>query len=256
MSSPPTATPSSPRLSRSEIANANALAAQARQLSSFSSSFATSEAQKLAANRRAKEAELDRLIERGVIGPNHYAEAEKVISITIKICENIIENPSDPKYRTIKATSKVLKNNIIDIKGGQELFVALGFRTVTIEFLQNWTFPIASKLNGLDRLEVLQIGVELLRVKEVETKKRAEKATQIRQTAKEEQEARRLEAVAGIEHDRLKVRERAAREAAARRGPAAQPASPTRTTTSRFNVDDDDEKGTYEEWDGEGNRLA
>jgi len=123
--------------------------------------------------------------------------------MVIKISENIIEHPSDPKYRTIKAASKTLKNNVIDIKGGQELFVAvrsrllfrlrgcslrelmissllfvlvsffkLGFRTKVIDFIENWIFPIESKLGGLDRLDVLEIGVELLKIKEVETKKR------------------------------------------------------------------------------------
>lgn len=124
------------------------------------------------------------------------------LQTVIKISANILDNPSDPKYRTIKAASKTLKNNIIDIKGGQELFVAvrfslflssegvrtvsssglsfslvvsvfqLGFRTKVIEFIESWTFPIESNLGGLDRLDVLQIGVGLLKIKEVETKKR------------------------------------------------------------------------------------
>jgi len=108
-------------------------------------------------------------------------------------------------------------------------------------------------------------------------------------TAKEEQEARRLEAVAGvsfsspvldsrlffclfhslisvvrplsillslqIEHDRLKVRERAARESASRHGPV-HATSPSRPTTSRTNMHSDDEGESYEEWDGEGNKLG
>lgn len=54
--------------------------------------------------------------------PDHRAPHQTLI----KISANIIENPSEPKYRTIKETNNSLKNKVLLIKGGPDYLIAVG----------------------------------------------------------------------------------------------------------------------------------
>jgi hypothetical protein len=91
---------------------------------------------------------LARVIEKEVIGGNSYTVSAACIEVRqrfnrishraesaqftfvpaftqtlLQIATNILSNPSEPKYRLIKATSHVLKNKVLSAKGGQEALV-------------------------------------------------------------------------------------------------------------------------------------
>lgn len=52
---------------------------------------------------------------------HHNASSQTLL----KISNNIIEDPRAPQKRTMKASNKALKTNVLDIKGGQDYLVAV-----------------------------------------------------------------------------------------------------------------------------------
>ena len=48
-----------------------------------------------------------------------------------KLLKNIIENPNEPKYRSIKKENSKLKELITKYKNGHELLILLSFKLVT-----------------------------------------------------------------------------------------------------------------------------
>ena len=48
-----------------------------------------------------------------------------------KLLKNIIENPDDPKYRSIKKENTKLKDLITKYKNGHELLLLVSFKLVT-----------------------------------------------------------------------------------------------------------------------------
>lgn len=77
----------------------------------------------------------------------------------------------------------------------------IGFRTATVDFVQTWTFalPDPSSPAQLTRLEVLSLARDVLALKEVETRARAEKAKGGgAQSKKAEEKQRQEEALRGV----------------------------------------------------------
>ena len=58
---------------------------------------------------------------------NTAADIVDINEIMSKIVKNIIENPSDIKYRELKFSNKVVQNRIVSRKGGSELLQLFGF---------------------------------------------------------------------------------------------------------------------------------
>lgn len=52
------------------------------------------------------------------------------------ICGNIISNPGDNKYRTIKLNNKTLEKRLLNRKGGVEFLAATGFKTVVVDAIR------------------------------------------------------------------------------------------------------------------------
>ena len=50
-----------------------------------------------------------------------------------KLLKNVIENPTEPKYRQIKKENAKLKEALVCYKSGQDLMIILGFKLITEE---------------------------------------------------------------------------------------------------------------------------
>jgi hypothetical protein len=127
----------------------------------------------------------------------------------LRIAGNIVDHPDDPAFRSIKASSKKLKSDVLDISGGRDALVQvratgpspassraacsrranlsalafrqLGFRTKTVAFEQHWVFDPAlaspstlgaQKGGHITYLELLKLGYACLRAKETIIKER------------------------------------------------------------------------------------
>ena len=52
------------------------------------------------------------------------------------LCSNIVSNPGDNKYRTIKLNNKTLEKRLLNRKGGLEFLAAAGFKTIVIDAIR------------------------------------------------------------------------------------------------------------------------
>ncbi|GAX85007.1 hypothetical protein CEUSTIGMA_g12428.t1 [Chlamydomonas eustigma] len=71
---------------------------------------------------------------------NHAQNIENCATTLIKIFSNILDHPEDPKFRKMKASSNVLKSNVLNIKGGEDLLMLAGFRGHVVELQKYWVF--------------------------------------------------------------------------------------------------------------------
>ena len=50
------------------------------------------------------------------------------LNLVVKLFTNIVQNPKEEKYRTIKSSNKTIETKILGLKGGiDELIIATGF---------------------------------------------------------------------------------------------------------------------------------
>jgi len=71
---------------------------------------------------------------------NHPQNIENCTTTLIKIFSNILDHPEDAKFRKIKASSNVLRSNVLNIKGGEDLLLLAGFRGIVVELQKYWVF--------------------------------------------------------------------------------------------------------------------
>ena len=62
------------------------------------------------------------------------ATALAAIETATKLVNNILQNPSEPKYRRVRSNNPSISKKLLHCPGGQDLMLALGFRTKVIEF--------------------------------------------------------------------------------------------------------------------------
>ena len=56
----------------------------------------------------------------------------------MKLVNNIVANPMEPKYRKIRANNPGFSKKVLRCPGGQDLLLGLGFRTKVMEFEEMW----------------------------------------------------------------------------------------------------------------------
>ena len=78
---------------------------------------------------------------KGIRKTNPVEVYVRCLETFISINSNIIDNPTQIKYKKLNCTSKVFKENILDINGGLELLIFLGFRKNIIDFKEFFIFP-------------------------------------------------------------------------------------------------------------------
>ncbi|KAF8341410.1 uncharacterized protein EI90DRAFT_3150540 [Cantharellus anzutake] len=139
-------------------------------------------------------------------------ESSKVL---LKLANNILQNPDEPKYHQFKVTNSTIQRNLVEPKGALEYAVAMGFRVRVRNFQQIYVFDptpktLQSLRNGADCLnEVLQHHNDAVdqarRAKETEKAAQARRQELVRlayeddrkeKKARDEMEKQRREAVA------------------------------------------------------------
>jgi hypothetical protein len=59
---------------------------------------------------------------------NTFEVFNDLVSVVLKVIDNITAHPEDPKYRKMKLSNATIKRKIVDVNGGLELMRALGFK--------------------------------------------------------------------------------------------------------------------------------
>ncbi|ORX38855.1 hypothetical protein BD324DRAFT_577259 [Kockovaella imperatae] len=148
-----------------------------------------------------------RLLDRGIVRDNGYKQSAEAVETLIKICMNILENPDEVKYRDIRATNSLLQNKVLEVKGGHEYLIALGFRIVTREFVKHYVLQ-----TSLARMHELEIGAEVLKTHLANLQARAASEAASKVNHQSAESARKARALAEYEEDRDAVKNRAERE--------------------------------------------
>jgi hypothetical protein len=122
------------------------------------------------------------------------AAALAAIQLAAKLASNVIEHPDDAKYTRVKASNPTLQRSLSRVPGGQDLLIAMGFRTVVVEFEEHWAVAV-SPLS----LRVLQVAAEGLAHYEQLVAARAEQKAKARSEKVSGTNAHREQILAEIE---------------------------------------------------------
>ncbi|KAI0352950.1 hypothetical protein OH77DRAFT_1428070 [Trametes cingulata] len=133
--------------------------------------------------KHEKRQEFRRMIDPGILRPNPRPLALESLQTLLKLAQNIIDHPDEPKYQRFKPTNATIKRVLVDPRGTLEYAVALGFHPQVENFQPFYIF-------NKRYMEDLKIGAAMI------------KEALDRELVKEEREQRR------------KAEEKAAHEAA------------------------------------------
>ncbi|KZT53304.1 hypothetical protein CALCODRAFT_511509 [Calocera cornea HHB12733] len=172
-----------------------------------------------------------RLIDPGIMKHNDKKSIGECFHTLLTLADNLAKDPNNPKFQLFKATNKLIKRTLLDVNGGLEYAVELGFR-LDVQDLQ----PVYIFHPTPARLTSLRVGAEVIRevsaAREIQEARAAEGA----KAAKAAKDAAVRKAMLAYEEDRMTVRRRNEREsiqrgaAAARAG--AAPTSPQASSDS------------------------
>ncbi|KAK7470610.1 hypothetical protein VKT23_002034 [Stygiomarasmius scandens] len=178
-----------------------------------------------------KKTKFRRLIDPGIMRPNPEPQALKSLEILMKLADNLIREPENPKFLRFKTTNSVIQEQIIKPKGTVEYAREMGFRPEVEDFQPYYTFNPA-------RMDDLKIGHEILKdFLDLQNKKK-ERAAVPTMTQKQMAQATADKVkLAFMEDRRLKQerdeRERELRAIRAARSPDAPPAGTARRSQNR-----------------------
>lgn len=178
-------------------------------------------------DRHAKRQEFRRLIDPGIMQRNARPFALEALNILLKLAENIVNNPDNPKFHRFKPTNTTIKTYLVDGKGTLEYAIALGFEPQVENFQPFYVF-------NSNKMTDMKIGAAI--IKEIVQKKKDEEEAKIH--AREQEKAAHQATVMKIKRnfmdDRLSAANRGQLEREARAAKAAAgPSVPTVRSTPK-----------------------
>ncbi|GBB90841.1 hypothetical protein RclHR1_17940004 [Rhizophagus clarus] len=137
--------------------------------------------------------------------------SQKCISTLLRIVNNILEDPYNEKFRKLPEKNKLINSNILQIIGGREFLVKIGFKSKVLEFEKFFilesknTAPVGKddgkkirdELFLTRQLERLEIAQKLL---EDYLKKVTDHAEAVRRMQEKEKRAEELQKAAVLEN--------------------------------------------------------
>jgi len=115
----------------------------------------------------------------------------------LRIISNILKNSQEEKYRHIPATSRTLKEGVLERRGGLDFFLALGWRKKVVENREVWILGMDE-----DILADLEAAQFLLQKKIMLVEDRVEKAKNEDKQRKKQEAMRKEIALAQFKEDR------------------------------------------------------
>ena len=106
----------------------------------------------------------------GTIKKQYSDEAiQTAFNLILKMVNNIIKNPNEPKFRTFKKTNEAIKSKILIIKETEKLMKELGFVEDGNDVLVYKEAKVDKLQKGVDIMETFKRDVdENIRIKEVQ----------------------------------------------------------------------------------------
>ncbi|KZT05513.1 uncharacterized protein LAESUDRAFT_750466 [Laetiporus sulphureus 93-53] len=173
--------------------------------------------------------QLRRMIDKGIIERNGRDPAIASMQTIKKLAQNILKEPENLERQRVKRTNDAVRRKIIEPKGALEFIMELGFREKVEDFTPYLIFQKQS-------LPDLKLGLTLLEEaleRELPKKEAEQRALE---NAKRAEEEAKEKALLRIKDDRQKVKQRVAREAAARHSRFSVPPEESATPGSPSTV--------------------
>ena len=125
------------------------------------------------------------------------------IETVLKLASNILEQPSEPKYRKFRASNPGISKKVLACPGGQDLLIALGFRTQVFEFEEHWVAE-----DGPLLMRTLAEATQSLEHYRELARKQIERAAKLRTEKLANTNEERQRTLQAIEEDKALRRER------------------------------------------------
>ncbi|KAF7457671.1 UBA/TS-N domain-containing protein [Cryptosporidium felis] len=135
----------------------NVINKTAEELSNLSSGYSSSES---SGYGQEDFSELSRKL--GAMAERYGWQSQRALETLETILLNILGNPGDLRYRSIKSTSSTLKSAIMGIDGGLELLFLLGFKERQVDDQLKYEIQLSQPLTGEER-RVIEAQVRTIR---------------------------------------------------------------------------------------------
>ena len=129
--------------------------------------------------------------------------ALQAIEVLDKLAANILANPSEPKYLRIRANNPSISRKVLHFPGGNDVLLAMGFRTTVADFEEYWVCDASST-----QLRILNETQQLLRHYRQLLQTKVEHAANVRQQRLAGMNEDRKQTLAEIESDKAERRYR------------------------------------------------
>ena len=136
------------------------------------------------------------------------------IETALKLVSNIIDQPSEPKYRKFRANNPAISKKLLRCPGGQDLLLGLNFRTKVMEFEEFWTGDAVENSDATLLMRILAEGAEALERYRELTRIKIERNAKLRREKlanSNEERQRTLQAIEEDKADRKRAEELRAR---------------------------------------------
>ncbi|CAE6408902.1 unnamed protein product [Rhizoctonia solani] len=121
----------------------------------------------------------------------------KALAVLLKLAENLLSDPENPKFREFKSTNTTIQRALIDPKGAIEFAIEMGFRATVQEFQPKYVWH-----SSPENLTALRVGREVLKEHIELAASKEERAGLSQRLAKTEKSAAVQNALLAFEDDR------------------------------------------------------
>ncbi|KAG9108700.1 hypothetical protein FRC07_008414, partial [Ceratobasidium sp. 392] len=75
-----------------------------------------------------------RLADPGIVRDNNDADTKKAFEVLLKLSQNLLSDPNNPKFQEFKSTNATIQRALINPKGAIEYAIEMGFRASVEDF--------------------------------------------------------------------------------------------------------------------------
>mmetsp|Transcript_40018 Transcript_40018/g.55617 ORF Transcript_40018/g.55617 Transcript_40018/m.55617 type:complete len:173 (-) Transcript_40018:120-638(-) len=133
---------------------------------------------------------------------NTPAAQEACVKTLLKIIQNIIRNPTDGKFRKVRTSNEAIKMKVLNVKGGLEFLVEIGFRKHVVDFEASLCLEGDSSEVAASALRVLSVAEDVLLKCAHSVQEKKERCERELWHKKNDDKLRRDETLRAIEQDK------------------------------------------------------
>ena len=127
---------------------------------------------------------------------------EACVATLHKLCDNVLSNPSEEKFRKVRANNAMMKRKVSACRGGVEFLLASGWTREVENFEPYFVFKAGGGVGDAALLEILHVAEEVLRKQLALVTEKRERYERQRDLEKNDAANRKKETMQAIEEDK------------------------------------------------------